>query len=436
MSTPRGLVLSAPTSGAGKTTFTLGLLRALKDRGAEVASAKSGPDYIDPKFHEAATGRPCATLDAWAMEADRMRALVPAAEIVVVEGAMGLFDGAPDAIQPQGRGSTADVVAALGAPVVLILDCAKQGQTAAAIAIGLATHRPDVTVAGVILNRVGSPRHEAMIRRAMEAIGLTVFGAIPRDNGLELPSRHLGLVQAEEHDDLESFIAGAAEVMAERLDLGALIAAARSLTPPSIPARAPLPPLGQRIAVARDQAFAFAYPHILNAWREQGAELSFFSPLSDHAPDPQADAIYLPGGYPELHAGKLAAAETFMSGVRGAAQRGARIYGECGGYMTLGRGLVDADGRRHAMLGLLPLETSFEARRLHLGYRRLSPLPGADWPEAPFAAHEFHYATILSEDGPRLFEAQDSEGNDLGEIGLRDGRVMGSFAHVIDWGAV
>jgi len=431
----RGLVLSAPSSGAGKTTITLGLLRALKDRGLDVASAKSGPDYIDPKFHEAATGRPCATLDAWAMRPERLRALVPAAELVVVEGAMGLFDGAPDAENPQGRGSTADVAAALNAPVVLILDCAKQGQSAAAVATGMAAHRADVTVAGVILNRIGSPRHEAMIRRAMGAAGITVFGAVPRDAALALPSRHLGLVQAGEHTALEEFIAGAAQVMADRLDLDALAAAARPLTPPAGQPAAPLPPLGQRIAVARDQAFAFAYAHVLEGWRGRGAELSFFSPLADQAPDQQADAIYLPGGYPELHAGPLAAAERFHAGVRGAAQRGARIYGECGGYMTLGRGLIDADGRRHEMLGLLPLETSFAERRLHLGYRRLTPLPGADWPGAHVAAHEFHYATILGEDGPRLFEAQDSEGNALGAIGLSDGRVAGSFAHIIDLAA-
>jgi cobyrinic acid a,c-diamide synthase len=326
----RGLVLSAPASGAGKTTIALGLLRAFRSRGLDTASAKSGPDYIDPKFHEAATGRPCATLDAWAMTPDRLRALTPAAGLVVVEGAMGLFDGAPDAVRPEGRGSTADVAAALGAPVVLILDCAKQGQSAAAIAAGFAAHREDVTVAGVILNRVGSARHEAMIRRAMQAAGIAVIGAVPRDEGLALPSRHLGLVQAEEHGDLEAFIAAAAALITERLDLDALAAAALPLSQPSGQPLAPLPPLGQRIAVARDQAFAFAYGHILQGWRNQGAEIAFFSPLADQAPDLQADAIYLPGGYPELHAGTLAGAERFLAGVRRAAARGARIYGECG----------------------------------------------------------------------------------------------------------
>ncbi len=434
MTGPRGLVLSAPSSGAGKTTITLGLLRALKDAGRDVASAKSGPDYIDTKFHEAATGRPCATLDAWAMNANRLRALTPAAEIVVIEGAMGLFDGAPDPERAEGRGATADVAAALGAPVVLILDCAKQGQTAAAVAIGLARHRPDVSVAGVVLNRIGSTRHEAMIRRAVEATGLAVFGAIGRDDALSLPSRHLGLVQAEEHGAIEGFITSAATLMAERLDMMALVEAAKPMARPTAVRTQPLPPLGQRVAVARDQAFAFAYPHLLDGWRDQGAEILPFSPLADEAPDPQADAIFLPGGYPELHAGVLAASERFIAGARGAAQRGALIYGECGGYMALGRGLIDADGARRQMLGLLPLETSFQSRRLHLGYRSLTPSSGAPWPAgtAVLTAHEFHYATIQAEDGSRLFRARDSMGEDLGEVGLVNGKVMGSFAHIID----
>jgi cobyrinic acid a,c-diamide synthase len=193
-----------------------------------------------------------------------------------------------------------------------------------------------------------------------------------------------------------------------------------------------LPPLGERIAVARDVAFAFAYPHLLGDWRAAGADLAFFSPLADEVPPSDADAVYLPGGYPELHAGRIAAASRFRAGVEDAARRGALVYGECGGYMVLGEHLEDADGTRHRMLGLLPLATSFAARRLHLGYRRLAPLGGLPWSGA-LAAHEFHYATILAEDdGDPLFDAATADGAPLGPIGRRHGRVMGSFAHVID----
>lgn len=419
-------MIAAPQSGAGKTMITLGLLRAYRGRGVAAIGAKSGPDYIDPGFHQAASGAPSVNLDAWAMTQARLSALAARREgaLLLVEGAMGLFDAAAD-----GRGASADVAAALSAPVVLVLDAARQGQTAAAIAAGLARWRRDLRVAGVILNRIGSPRHERLLRRAFAESDLPVFGAIPRLAELSTPSRHLGLVQAEERADLDAFIAAAAETMAEHVDLNALAAAAAELAPAE--GRGSLvPPLGQRIAIARDAAFSFLYPHLLEDWRAAGAELSFFSPLSNDAPDAGADAVYLPGGYPELHAGRLAAAERFLTGLSAAAARGALIYGECGGYMTLGDGLVDGDGQRHAMAGLLRLETSFERRRLTLGYRRLAPRPGAPW-TGPLTAHEFHYSTALREDGEPLFDATDAEGQQT-SIGLCEGRVMGGYAHIID----
>jgi len=197
-----------------------------------------------------------------------------------------------------------------------------------------------------------------------------------------------------------------------------------------------LPPPGARIAVARDDAFAFAYPHLLAGWREAGAELSFFAPLADEAPDIGADAVYLPGGYPELHAGRISGAAAFRAGMTGSAMRGALVYGECGGYMVLGDGLVDGEGTRHAMLGMLPLETSFQAPRRHLGYRQATPTNDAPFWTSAVTAHEFHYASILSEDDAgRLFHASDATGQPLGPLGLYRGRVMGSFLHVIDGAA-
>ena len=414
-----GLILAAPGSGSGKTTVTLGLLRALRQQGIAVRSAKSGPDYIDPRFHAAASGAECINLDAWAMQPERIRALAAGETPLVIEGAMGLFDGAP----PLGKGATADLARILGLPVVLIMDVSHQAQSAAAVATGFAGYS-DVNVVGVILNKVGSPRHERMLRRALEPTGLQVFGSIFRDYSLDMPSRHLGLVQAEEREDLEAFLDKAAGIVAQSVDVAALMAEAVPLVAPT-GSLACLPPPAQEIAIARDAAFAFAYPHLINAWRAQGAGISLFSPLQDEAPAP-ADLVILPGGYPELHAGKLAANQNFLNGIRDAKA----VYGECGGYMVLGDGLIDADGKRHAMAGLLRLETSFEKRKLHLGYRNLQPFGGL-WDMA-LTAHEFHYATTLKAQGAPLFAAQDAEGAALPDMGLRVGNVTGSFAHVID----
>ena len=434
-----GLLIAAPSSGAGKTTVTLGLLRALVQAGVAVSSAKSGPDYIDPKFHEAASGRTCVNLDAFAMEEEEIRALADetaqASALMIIEGAMGLFDGAAN-----GRGSAADLAAILGAPVVLVVDCARQSQSVAALVHGFVSFRSDITIAGVILNRVGSARHEAMLRAALRPSDIPVFGAIPRDAALGLPDRHLGLVQAGEHGDLEAFLDQAGLVVARSVDLSALQQASQVLTAPSASTdgaaqQANLPLPGPRIAVARDIAFAFSYPHVLRAWQRAGAELSFFSPLADEAPDAQADCIFLPGGYPELHARTLAEARTFKAGVSDAAARGVLVYGECGGYMTLGESLIDATGEAYPMLGMLPLVTSFAERRRHLGYRVLQPKAARGWlagHAGAYSAHEFHYATIVREGpGDALFAASDAEGNKLADMGLRRGNVMGSFAHLI-----
>ncbi len=370
-----GFVLAAPQSGSGKTLTTLALLRLLTRQGMALRSAKAGPDYIDPAFHAAATGHPSVNLDPFAMRPDLLRALAFAdARPLVVEAMMGLYDGAAD-----GSGSAADLAEMLGLPVVFLVDCAKQSHSIAALVRGFRDHRPSLRFAGLMLNRVGSLRHETLLRDALKPLGLPILAVLPADPALTLPERHLGLVQAGERADLAGFLDRAAAWMASGLQPGALDGllgvTLRAPAPPK-----PLAPLGAHIAVARDTAFAFSYPHLLEGWRQAGAALSFFSPLADEGPAAEADAVFLPGGYPELHAGRLAAASRFPEGMQAAARRGALIYGECGGYMALGEGLVDADGIRHGMLGLLPVETSFAQRKRHLGYRRLAPLPGAPWP--------------------------------------------------------
>lgn len=443
----RGLIIAAPQSGSGKTLITLGLLRALSRAGEDVASAKVGPDYIDPAFHAAASSRPCRNLDAWAMAPATLAAtlarLATDSALVVCEGVMGLFDGAmagPGADPDKPTGSTADIAKLTGWPVVLVVDAGAQAASAAAVVRGFASHLPGVEIAAVIFNRVGSDSHAAILRDAMHQAlpAIPVLGCVTRGAALDLPSRHLGLVQALEHPDLESFIDGAAAMVEAEVDIAALLALAGGRDVVNSSADAPcIAPLGQRIAVARDAAFQFTYPHLLDGWRAAGATLDFFSPLADETPATDADAVYLPGGYPELHAGRLAANGGFLDGLRDAAARGAAVFGECGGYMVLGQALTDADGISHAMAGLLAVETSFAERRLHLGYRRAglgadSPLGGIG---TTFRGHEFHYASIVREaGGEALFRCADAAGRDLGPAGLIAGRVCGSFIHLIDGG--
>jgi cobyrinic acid a,c-diamide synthase len=479
-----GLVISAPASGSGKTTLMLGLLRAFRDRGLAVQPFKSGPDYIDPAFHQAACGQDSFNLDSWAMPAPMIATLARAdtADLILAEGSMGLFDGVatPGAT---GTGASADLAALMGWPVVLVIDVSGQAQTAAAVAHGLATFRPDVPVAGVVLNRVASPRHEALVRDGMAAAGITVFGALPKQASIAVPERHLGLVQAQENAGLDALVTQAAALVTERLDLDALILAAaprpeRARHPHPLPTRgrgrggrlagspAPpigpqgaspppggegmgvggalwvggtqhLPPPGQRIALARDAAFSFIYPHLLAAWRAAGAEILPFSPLADQAPDPSADCCWLPGGYPELHAGKLAAATQFRAGLRAFADT-KPVHGECGGYMAMGAALIDKDGTAHPMAGLLGLVTSYASRRMHLGYRsaRLAQTIPGYAARAHLRGHEFHYSTITAQPDAPLAAVTDATGTPVPETGSHrhqpgGGLSTGTYFHLI-----
>lgn len=277
-------------------------------------------------------------------------------------------------------------------------------------------------------------RHRKLVVEACDKAKIKVFGCLKTDPALTLRERHLGLVQASERDDLERLLELAADGLSQDLDLPGLldIAAAPKLN--GVPAATPIPPLGQHIANADDIAFGFCYPHIADDWQASGAQISLFSPLANEAPAQDADAVYLPGGYPELHAAALAANETFLQGLRDAASRGAVIYGECGGYMVLGQGVEDSDGTRHAMTGLLQLETSFAQRKLHLGYRQAELQPDCclGISGAKFRGHEFHYSTIVRESGTPLFTVCDALGEQQSRAGLVSGKIIGSFIHLID----
>jgi cobyrinic acid a,c-diamide synthase len=433
---PRGLIIAAPHSSAGKTTVTLAILAALRRRGVKVRAAKAGPDYIDPAFHAAATGVAAVNLDSWAMPPTMLDSLAARAagdaDIFVIEGVMGLFDGAPG--QAGRRGATADLAAHFKMPVLLVLDVARQAQSAAAVVRGFAGHDPAVRIGGIILNRTASERHRKTIADAIAALRIPIFGALPREAELALPERHLGLVQAGEHGDLAALIHRLATVAERQLDLDAIVAAAE---PVAVAARADhaadLPPPGQRIALAHDRAFSFVYPHLLEAWRNAGAEIICFSPLADEAPPQRADSCWLPGGYPELHAPALAAARRFSEGVRRFAEMHP-VHGECGGYMVLGQSIEDANGCRHAMTGLLGHATSFAKPKLHLGYRAARLLSdGVLGPKGQIVrGHEFHYASLVAAgDDAALAEISDAEGRSLGRTGGRRGRVTGTFFHAI-----
>ena len=432
-------MITAPCSGAGKSLVTLCLLSGFARRGIALSSVKIGPDYIDAAFHREASGGVCVNLDGWAMRPGVLREMAAFAsmdsDLLLAEGVMGMFDGARD-----GVGSSADVAAVTGWNVMLVVDGRGTGRSIGALAGGFANFRDDVCVSGVLLNRVSSPLHRKLLEQGCHDIGIEVLGAIPEDAGLHLPHRHLGLVQAAEHSDLKALLRRGADIAEKHVNMERLLALAVPLKDaPSPKPHAPFPPPAQRIAVAEDIAFTFTYPGWFAAWRDAGAEISFFSPLGDESPSKDCDFIFLPGGYPELHAGRLTGALNFLCGLRSAQKRGATIYGECGGYIMLGKGLTDEHGKRHAFAGLLPLETRFGRERT-LGYRNARLLAdsflGAKGDS--FRGHEFHFVSETTRVNallPPLFEvtSPDSSGEatTILNAGMRKGKVMGSFLHLI-----
>jgi cobyrinic acid a,c-diamide synthase len=353
-------------------------------------------------------------------------------ELALCEASMGLFDGVP---AESGRsGASADVAAALGLPVMLVLDVSGQAQSAAAVVKGCATYDPRLSVAGVIVNRVGSERHRRLVVDAIEAMGIPVIGSLPRNDQAALPERHLGLVQAGETEALEARLEAIADFVEAHVDCERVLASAGELDWGSLaPVPAALRPPGQRIALARDGAFSFIYPHLVQGWRAAGAEIVPFSPLADEAPPDDCDVTWLPGGYPELHAGRLAAATRFREGLRRFAET-RPVHGECGGYMALGESLVDAAGVAHPMAGLLGVTTNFAERRMTLGYReaRIAADCALGAKGALLRGHEFHYATIVATGGDDPFAfVRDVYGAPPAPAGSRRGRVTGSFFHAI-----
>jgi len=436
----RGLIIAATASGTGKTTVTLAALRAMARRNISVSSGKVGPDYIDPAFHRAATGTPCMNLDSFAMSNNTlnhiMGHLISAADHTLIEGVMGLFDGSI-----AGSGSTADIAGRFELPVLLLVNISGQSDSAGAVVRGFMSHDENIKIAGAVLNQAASARHGEMCRVAVEKTGCPVISILPREPELTREHRHLGLLQALENADLESFLDNAANWFEQNTDLPAFLSL---FAPPKLQRGAQggdcgISPFGRRIAVANDVAFSFIYPHLLDCWKSKGVELSFFSPLAGESPDQSADAIYIPGGYPELHAATLSLQSGFFAALRAAADRGVSIFGECGGYMVLGESLTDIKGHTHPMAGLLPAEFTIENPERNLGYRTATLLTPAlaESIGTSFRAHEFHYASIsrtepYSETLKPLFEIENAKGERLGIAGHIKGPVSGSFVHLID----
>lgn len=432
----RRIVIAAPRSGSGKTTITLGIMAALTRRGLKVAPFKVGPDFIDPGYHGLVTGTPSVNLDGWMCEAGFVRSTfghhAADADIAVIEGVMGLFDGIDGVSE---AGSSAQVAKLLGAPVVLVADARSQARSAAALVHGFASFDPALRLGGVIFNNVASENHRRLLGEAMAAHlpELPLLGCIPKDPALAIPSRHLGLTTVDDNPLSEEFVGRLVEVTERHLDLDALagLEPVAAVVPDPAPARAPVADR-VRVAVARDQAFCFVYPDNLRLLEESGAELCYFSPLEDSALPDGVCGIYLPGGYPELFAGRLAANGGMKREIRGAVEAGMPVYAECGGFIYLTRG-VAADAATAPFVGVFPVTTTMLPRRKALGYREVELLAdGIIGRKGSLArGHEFHYSEM--EEMPagveRLYRVS-RKGIRLGAEGYRYKNCLASYLHL------
>ncbi|MEW6725647.1 MAG: cobyrinate a,c-diamide synthase [Bacillota bacterium] len=432
------LLVASPSSGQGKTTLTLGLLRALRRRGLAVQPFKAGPDYIDPGHHTRAAGRASRNLDTWLIGDEASRELfqraVAGTDIAVLEGVMGLYDGLGDGTT---RASSAELAKMLRAPVILVVDISRQGASAAAVVLGFKALDPEVHVAGVILNRAGSARHAGLVTEAVARYcRVPVLGVIPREEKLKIPERHLGLFTGAE-GDWETVYERLADIVEQHVDLAVLQRLAG--TAPALPRVNPWIFAGDasagtvRVGVARDEAFSFLYADNLDILRHHGAEPIFFSPLHDDRLPHGCALLYFGGGYPELYAGALASNRAMLTAVRSYAAAGGRIYGECGGLIYLGEGLTDLEGRYHPMAGLLPVRAGMAGRRLSLGYVVARALYDNLILRAgeEVRGHVFHYSEADPAPGSRAcLTVRQAYGTQARKEGWQAGSVFGSYLHL------
>ncbi|MEE1867055.1 cobyrinate a,c-diamide synthase [Pseudomonas auratipiscis] len=406
------VLIAAPASGQGKTTVTAALARLHRNQGRKVRVFKCGPDFLDPMILERASGAPVYQLDLWMVgEQESRRLLWEAAgdaDLILIEGVMGLFDGTP---------SSADLARHFAVPVLAVIDGTAMAQTFGALALGLARYQADLPFAGVLANRVGTLRHAQLLEGSLTE-GLRWYGGLSRETGIELPSRHLGLVQASELNDLDARLDAAA---------AALAASCESSLPPAVAFAAPsaqaIEPLleGLTIAVARDEAFAFTYGANLDLLRAMGAELRFFSPLHEQTLPP-ADSLYLPGGYPELHHQALAANTSMLAAIRSHHQAGKPVLAECGGMLYLLDALTDVAGERAELLGLLEGEAVMQKRLAALA------LQAVELPEGTLRGHTYHHSLTTTSLQP-IARGLSPNGGRGAEAVYRSGRLTASYVH-------
>lgn len=452
------VVIAAPHSGSGKTTVALGLMAALKRRGLRVAPFKVGPDFIDPGHHQAVTGVPSVNLDGWMCDErflrDTFQRHAQGADVAVIEGVMGLFDGIDGTSE---AGSTAQIAKLLQAPVILVVDARSQARSAAALLHGFATFDPGVRVAAVVFNNVASANHERILCEAVASTSpdICVFGCIQRDAEVAIPSRHLGLCTAEDNPLSDEFVARLAQLMEENLDLDALVdggakcgdglgaegesetaqeadAAARPAAPAAGKSSVADRATPVRIAVARDAAFCFSYPDNLRLLEESGAELCFFSPLEDPALPEGTCGLYLPGGYPELFAERLAANVSLKEEIRKAVEGELPVYAECGGFIYLTEGVANGESLQ-PFVGIFPVTTRMLPRRKALGYREVKLLGDSIIGSAGTVArgHEFHYSEMeeMPHHVERLYRVN-RKGVVLRDEGFRCKNCLASYIHL------
>ena len=422
----RAVIIAGTHSGSGKTTVTLGIMAALANRGRKVQPFKCGPDFIDPTLHRLVSGRVSKNLDGWmageAFSRSTFTLHTAAADISVIEGVMGMYDG--------GDSSSAALAQQLKVPQLLVVDVSSAAESVAAVVKGFEDLNPEAMLQGVILNRIASPRHLQLVSDAIHKhCRAEIIGSLPRDLAFTIPERHLGLHMGEESPLSRENINKLAEAIEAHVDLDRLLSMA-VLSDHDQPADLPAPPRPVvRLAVARDQAFCFYYEDNFDLLRRAGAELVFFSPLSDRALPPDCDAIYLGGGYPELHAAQLCKNSEMRTAIKEWADKGGIIYAECGGFMYLCQSLLDHHGASHSMCGVFPFATKMEKRRASLGYREVQLKADSLFGPAGtlLRGHEFHYSTLdLSEHSPDTLYT--IAGRD--EEGYRVKNVIGSYIHL------
>ncbi len=432
----KGLVVAAPASSSGKTTFTLGLLAALRKRGLRVAPFKVGPDFIDPGHHTRIAGHMSRNLDGWMLGEDQNRRIfyrsAVDADIAVVEGVMGLFDGYDGKTD---AGSTAQMAKWLGLPVVLVVDAGSMARSFAAIVRGFYVFDPACRICGVVANNVAGIRHLQYLKEAMAGEAVPLLGGIFRNSDIEIPSRHLGLYTADDHVLKDGMIDTLAQMVENGIDLDVLISVL-----PDIAVHRPEEPVVRaadvKIGVARDNAFCFYYEENLYSLRENGCEIVFFSPLHDAQPPGGIHGIYLGGGYPELFAEVLAGNTSMKENIRRLCESGMPVYAECGGFMYLCDHLVTTGGQKHEMAGVFPFETRMQSKLVSLGYREITF--AGDTPVAPAGAkargHEYHYSNLAEGSTPpqvkQVYETTDKDSKDRKCPGWLVYKTLGSYAHL------